>query len=67
MIFYILPEYGILVTDDTVHRFTLLQQQTDATKEIMKVFQEKILNTFKEGQLTTDGEKPDLVGWAYLL
>ena len=62
MRFYILPEYGILVTDDTIHRFTPLQQQTDATKEIMKVFQEKILNTFKEGQLTTDGEKPDLVG-----
>mmetsp|Transcript_24453 Transcript_24453/g.37196 ORF Transcript_24453/g.37196 Transcript_24453/m.37196 type:complete len:272 (-) Transcript_24453:1442-2257(-) len=41
--------------------------QTDAVKQRMKEFNEKIANKFKETRLLTDGDRPDLDNWVDLL
>ena len=67
MSFHILPESGIPVVAGTVQRVTEAEKQTDANKEKMKVFSEKIAQKFKEDRLVTVGRKPNLEEWADLL
>ena len=67
MTFHILPESGIPVQAGTVQRMTELEKQTDAHKERMQAFTEKIAKKFKEGRLLMDGDKPKLEDWADLL
>ena len=67
MSFHILPESGIVVTAGTVQRVTELEKQTDVVKDKMQAYSSKIADKFKEGRLSTDGDKPDLVEWADLL
>ena len=68
MTFHILPESGIPVQAGTVQRVTEPEKQTDAVKERMKVFTDKIADKFKEGRLSLDGDsKPKLEDWADLL
>jgi hypothetical protein len=67
MTFHILPPSGIPVQAGSVQRVTELEKQTDATKERMKTFSEKIATKFKEGRLLLEGDKPKLEDWADLL
>ena len=67
MTFHILPESGIPIQSGTVQRITELEKQTDAHKERMKQFSDKIQKKFKEGRLSLDGDKPKLEDWSDLL
>lgn len=67
MTFHILPESGRPVAAGTVQRVTELELQTDAVKERVKQFTEKIASKFKEDRLLTDGDKPNLEDWGDLL
>ena len=67
MTFHILPESGIPIMAGTVQRLTELEKQTDAHKERMKEYSDKIAAKFKEGRLSVDGDKPDLADWEDLL
>ena len=67
MTFHILPEIGIPVQAGTVQRVIEPEKLTDATKERMKIHNDKIAGKFKEGRLLLDGDKPKLEDWAELL
>ena len=67
MTFHILPESGIPITAGTVQRVTHLEQQTEAVQQQMNIFNQKIASKFKEGRVSTDGDKPALTEWADLL
>ena len=67
MTYHILPESGIPIMAGTVQRVTELEKQTDATKERMKVYSDKIRDKFKEGRLSVPGDRPKLEDWADLL
>ena len=63
MTYHILPKSGIPITAGTVQRGTHLEQQTDAVKQRMKEFNERIADKFKEGRIATEGDKPSLQEW----
>ena len=67
MTFFILPESGIPVQAGTVQRMTEPEKQTDANKERIRAFSDKIAAKFKEGRLGVDGDKPKLEDWSELL
>ena len=67
MTYHILPESGIPIQAGTVQRVTEPEKNTDATKEKMKVFNDKISDKFKEGRLASGGTKPNLEEWEELL
>jgi len=64
--FYILPESGIPIVAGTVQRVTQLELQTDANKQRIKSFNDKIADRFKEEHLQYDGDKPNLDDWGDL-
>lgn len=67
MSYHILPESGIPIVAGTVQRVTMLEKQTEATKERMKVFNTRIQEKFKENRLLADGYSPRLEDWEDLL
>ena len=67
MTYHILPASGIPITAGTVQRVTHLEQQTDAVRQRMIEFNNKIADKFKEGRIATEGDKPSLQEWADLL
>mmetsp|Transcript_23475 Transcript_23475/g.35638 ORF Transcript_23475/g.35638 Transcript_23475/m.35638 type:complete len:113 (+) Transcript_23475:2354-2692(+) len=68
MSYYVLPESGIPVTASTVQRVTVLKQGTsDANKQRMKEYNEKIANRFKEPRLLVEGGIPTAQEWEEFL
>ena len=67
MTFHVLPISGIPITAGTVQRMTELEKQTDANKERMQEFSEKIANKFKESHLLSGKDRPSLEDWEDLL
>ena len=60
MTFHILLESGIPIQAGTVQRMTEPEKQTDANKERMAVYTDKVSKQFKEGRLSMNGDKPKL-------
>ena len=67
MTYHILPESGLPIMAGMVQRITELEKGTDATKDQMKDFSNKIRDKFKEGCLLVPGDRPKLEDWATLL
>ena len=67
MTYHILPVSGIPITAGTVQGVTHLEQKTDAVRQQMIEFNNKIVDKFKEGRIATEGDKPSLQEWADLL
>ena len=66
--FSILPESGIPIQAGTVQRVTEPEKGTDATKERMKSYSDKIAGKFKEKRLLVDSSTgSDLEEWSDLL
>ena len=67
--FHILPESGIPIQAGTVQRVTEPEKQTDAVRERIKIFSNKIAEKFKEGRLLLlePNQKPNLDDWSDLL
>ena len=57
--FFVLPESGIVRQAGTVQRVTEAEKSTEATKERMKIHQERMASKFKEERLVT-GAVPQL-------
>jgi len=56
--FHILPESGIPIIAGTVQRVTQLELETDANKQRIKSFNEKIAQRFKDDYLQHDSDRP---------
>ena len=67
MLYYILTKSGNPVIAGIVQRVTELEKQTEANQQRIKEFNDKIMDKFKEGGLSTDEDKPKLEDWADLL
>ena len=65
--YYVVSESGKPVTASTVQRVTVLEQQTDANKQKMNIFSEKIAHRFKEPRLLVEGGIPSLEDWEDIL
>ena len=67
--FHILPESGLPIQAGTVQRVTEPEKQTDAVRERIKIFSNKIAEKFKEGRLLLlePNQKPNLDDWSDLL
>ena len=67
MSYCILPESCIPIVAGTVQRMTSLEKQTDASKDNIKCFNNKVLNKCKKKRLAVDGDVPKLDQWNELL
>jgi len=67
MSYTVLPMSGRPITASTVQRVTHLEQQTEANKQKIKEYNDKIANKFKERRIATDGDCPALEDWEDLL